>query len=102
MQDDDISLGDYVKIISPDFDNNYGKIGFVADTVQKFVKLFSIYSFEGDQIMCFGDYSASELDILEGKISKKDLIRRINSKKLSDVMAGEMQRLLKSFYKTNS
>lgn len=100
MQDEEQNLGNYVKIISPDYDENYGKIGFIGDTIQKHVKLYSIYSFEGEQIVGFGDYSATELSILEGKISKNDLISRINSNKLSRGMIEEMQRLLKTFYKT--
>ncbi len=102
MQGNEIDLGNYVKIVTSDDDDNYGKIGFVGDTVQKFVKLFSIYSFKGEQIVCFGDYSSSELTILEGKVSKEDLIRRIESERLSDVMVEEMQKLLNSLYQNNS
>jgi len=100
MKIDEADLGNYVKIVAPEYDDYYGKIGFIGDIIQKHVKLFSIYSFEGDQIVCFGDYSGSELILLEKKVSKDDLICRINSKPLSEVMIGEMQRLLKSLYKT--
>ncbi|AFS80812.1 hypothetical protein NKOR_04620 [Candidatus Nitrosopumilus koreensis AR1] len=98
----EIALGNYVKVISPDYDDNYGKTGFVGAIIQKHVKLFSIYSFEDDQIEGFGDYSASELKDLGEKVSKEDLISRIDSKGLSDVMIGEMQKLLNSLYKTNT
>lgn len=100
MKIDEENLGNYVKIVSPDYDENYGKIGFIGAIIQKHVKLFSIYSFEGDQVVGLGDYSGSELILLEKKVSKDDLICRINSKQLSEVMIEEMQRLLKSLYKT--
>lgn len=101
MQDNEESLGSYVKIISPDDDDNFGKIGFVGGTIQKTALCFSIYSFKGDQIVCLGDYASFELSMVGGKVSKEDLISRINSKTSSRVMIDEMQRLLKSLYKTN-
>jgi len=100
MKMDETNLGNYAKIVAPEIDDNYGKIGFIGAIVQKHVMLFSIYRFEGDQIVGLGDYSGSELMMLEKKVSKNDLIRRINSKLVSEVMIEEMQRLLKSIYKT--
>jgi len=102
MEIDETSLGNYVEIVAPDFDDNFGKSGFIAAIVEKTARMGSIYSFEGDQIIILGDYSGSELKILGKKISKDDLISRINTKKTTEVMIKEMQRLLKLLYNTSS